>query len=457
MRILEIVLGKAKFIAPFLILLTFGQIIFGKHKWQYYPIYAFVLLYIIFIALNYFEVLILTQKMSRWIITIGIFTLSSSALFIYAFPKQKLPIPSGKYSIGTKIFELEDETRDEIYTKKEGDNRKIKYQIWYPSDDTIGYEKAKWITQGTLLTRPLAKSMFVPYFMLDQTTDIDSNSYVSAPISTELEKYPVVVISHGWKGFRELHTDFAEELASNGFIAVSIDHSYGSQAVAFEDGDVAYLNRKALPSLVTPSKFTESSNLLATTFGLDVALVLDDLEKQNNVNMDLEDKFDLDSIGVLGHSTGGGGDVYIALQDKRIKALMGLDAWVEPLDKKILEEGLSIPSLYLRSGRWKEKANNDHLYTIVDNSDNAMLIQMNQTTHVDFTMTYMISPLTETIGFTGKKGGRYGSGLQREMMLKFFDKNLRQNQELPENYLEEFVEKYDHLEVVDRKQRDSVQ
>ncbi|MGO1468618.1 MAG: alpha/beta hydrolase [Tissierella sp.] len=53
----------------------------------------------------------------------------------------------------------------------------------------------------------------MPAFILDHTADIDSNSYYKAPIDNTLDKYPLVIISHGWKGFRELNTDYAEELA----------------------------------------------------------------------------------------------------------------------------------------------------------------------------------------------------------------------------------------------------
>lgn len=41
--------------------------------------------------------------------------------------------------------------------------------------------------------------------------------------------------------------------------------------------------------------------------------------------------FDLKKIGVLGHSTGGGAAVLISLNDPRIRSLVGLDAWVEPI------------------------------------------------------------------------------------------------------------------------------
>jgi hypothetical protein len=44
-------------------------------------------------------------------------------------------------------------------------------------------------------------------------------------------------------------------------------------------------------------------------------------------------------IGLLGHSTGGA-DVAVAINDIRIKALVGMDDWVEPIyDDDEIEKG----------------------------------------------------------------------------------------------------------------------
>lgn len=423
--------------------------IVGKLRWQYYPLYLLAVLYFILLLMSFFKGFNLSTRNAKWIFGVGIFLIIISIILYLILPKEKLPIPSGEFKIGTRSFDVEDPSREEFYTEEENDFRKIKYQVWYPTDITEGFKKVKWISDGVVVTRQLARSMYLPAFMLDHTVDIDSNSYSHAPISTVKENYPVVVISHGWSGFRELHTDFAEELASNGFIAVSIDHTYGSQAVKFENGEVALLNEEALPSEANPVKFNGASNRLATTYGEDVALVLDDLEKLNQINPDFRDKLDLEALGVLGHSTGGGGDVYIAIKDKRIKALLGLDAWVAPLKTSVLEKGLSVPTLFLRSEQWSRGPNNIGLNTVMSHSQKATLIQMNQTNHIDFSMAYMYSPITKYIGFTGKLGGRKSSEIQREFILRFFDQNLKHPNEHGTNYLAEIVNKYENLKLID--------
>jgi len=446
--IIEFLIEKAKFLVPLIIILLVASRIFSKTRWQFYPIYIIVLIYFILVLLNYFNVLNISPFIGKWILGLSIFLIVISTLLFLVFPKASLPNPTGKYRVGTRVFELEDKTRDEIYTKDKNDKRRLKYQVFYPVDNTKGLDRAKWMVDGLELTRKLASSMHMLPFMLDHTVDIKANSYWGANLSKDLDKYHLVLISHGWKGFRELHTDFAEELASKGFIAVSIDHTYGSQAVKFEDGSVAFLNEDALANLGNPFNYNSDSNVLVRTYGEDVASVLNDLEALNKNDPNFKDKLNLDSIGLLGHSTGGGGDVYIGLKDKRVKAILGLDAWVSPLTQKELSIGLNMPSLFLRSEEWSKGPNNTALDIIINNSSKASLIQVNKTKHVDFTMAYMYSPLLKYVGFSGMEGGREGARLQREIILKFFEKHLSSDISIKDDYLNNIINLNDNLKAI---------
>ena len=449
MGFISFILEKSKAIGLLVILVAIGHVMLGKSRWQYYPIYLVCILYFALVLLNYFNLLELNNIMSKFIIASGILLILVSIVFLLVLPKSEVPKPSGKFPIGTRVYELEDKARDEEYSQDKGAKRKIKYQIWYPADTTDGFKRAKWISDGLIVTRQLAKNMGLPFFMLDHTAKIYSNSYIGAPINPALNNYPVVLISHGWKGFRELHTDYAEELASNGFIAISIDHSHGSQAVKFKDGTVIYLNNEALPDNVSSKEYDKNSNLLVKTYGNDVGSVLEDLEKLNNIDGDFKGKLNLNGVGLLGHSTGGGGHVYISQKDKRIKAILGLDPWVNPIEVEKLKLGLSIPTLFLRSEQWAIGPNNTALKHLMDKSEDITLIQMNGTNHVDFTMTYMYSPITKYVGFTGKLGGRYSSEIQKEFILSFFNENLRNIDKSNKNYLSDIVDKYEHLEFAD--------
>ena len=434
-------LEKSKLIGFFIIVLFGIHLIFDKIKWQFYPLYFLVLIYLVMIIFNYINILSITPRGSKWLLGMGGFLVLSSLSLNAIFPTDSVAIPSGPFKIGTQTFELTDENRTEAYSDSMDSPRKIKVQVWYPTDNVENLNRVKWISEGKTLTRQLAKSMHAPYFLLDHLADIDSNSYEDALISKAFESYPVVVISHGWKGFRELHTDYAEALASNAYIAISIDHTYGSQYVSFENGEEAFLNKDALPSIVSPSQFNDHANQLATTYGDDVKLVLDDLP---NLKLNL----DLNRIGLLGHSTGGGGDVYASTTDKRVKALLGFDAWVNPLKPETLKKGLSMPALFVRSEQWGKGPNNKALDTIIKNSDQSSFLQMDETKHVDFSMSYMISPILEHVGFIGKLGGEQSSEIQKRLILDFFNQTLKRDEPYSSEFLKAIISEYDALNLV---------
>lgn len=450
MNLLEFLLGKYRVISALLILGLAIHIVFGRPRWQFYPLYVLGALYFILVISNNIGLLNLSNTMGKWISGVGIFLLFISIIFLLVFPMEKLPKTSGRYSIGTRTYDLVDSSRQAVYSDELNENRKIRYQVWYPIDDTDGYEKSKWIQDGKALTRQLATNMHLPFFMLDHTNLIDSNSYIDAPISKNLESYPIVIISHGWLGFREIHTDFGEELASNGYIAVSIDHTYGSQAVKFEDGTVAYLKPEALPDADSTSNFAKHANKLVRTYGEDVISMMDELENLNNT-LEFKEKLDLEKIGLLGHSTGGGGNVYAAFKDSRVKAVMGLDAWVIPIESNFSEEGLDMPSLFIRSEQWASFPNNRSARKLVQMSKDSYFAEIEKSKHVDFSMAYMYSPVSKLIGFTGRLEGRKASEIQRDAIVKFFDKNFKGELAYNADYIIELMEKYEELVEVDVK------
>lgn len=412
--------------ATFLSLIV--HLIMESTRWQLFPMYIVV---IITIGMTLFYIFIIKEFQKKRAIRIISFVVSGililvSGASIYAFPVNEIPLPSGEFSIGTESFVLVDEDREEIYGV-EG-NRKIKIQVWYPAESTEGYDLVPWLEDGRVVAEALAVDTGLPSFVLNHTELIMSNSYREAPISESSEDYPIVVISHGWRGFKNLHTDLAEELASIGYIVVGIDHTYGSVATVFSDEEIAFLNLDALPDRDETSDFIGNANTLVNTYAGDITLAINELEKMNagDGSTRFEGKLDLANIGLLGHSTGGGAGAAVAINDDRIKALFGMDSWVEPIDDIEIEKGLHIPCVFIRSQAWATGLNNHNLNTLVDdNLDNTRLYQIKGTTHYDFSMAYMYSPLTENLGMTGENEGDLLVEIYRSMLKDFFDQTLK--------------------------------
>lgn len=421
---------KMKLLPYLTFILFIMHLYFESSRWQLYPLYLLNFIYLVFVILPVLKVdkIKIKKHTKKTIVVCLILLLFISSASVLAFPVYKMPLASGHYPIGTESYDLVDPSRNAIYSDNLNNDRKIKIQIWYPADSVEGFNKVPWFEDGLVVAQALARDMNLPSFMLNHTALVMSNSYGKAPISDDLETYPVVIISHGWSGFRNLHTDLAEELASQGYIVVGIDHTYGSQVTVFNDKEVAYLNYEALPKRKITPNFLEYANTLVTTYAQDIKFTIDELEK---INLSEEmsrfsGKLDLSNIGLLGHSTGGGADVALAIEDDRIKSLIGMDAWVEPIEASEIEKGLNMPALFIRSGQWETGYNNENLLSLINRSSvRSELYQINDTTHYDFSMVYMYSPLTKYIKLTGKYKGEYVSLILKEIISDFFNVNLR--------------------------------
>ena len=405
MRILEL------FVLILSLLLFVGSYM-KLHKWQLYSGSLLVLmgiLTLIFEGLRY-EVLIILILLAlsyipyqpflkvRRLFTVII--IGAMFLLILAFPVYRMPTPTGTYDIGTTTYQVNDDSRIEIYGSQEG-IRKFNFQIWYPFIKTDEQNIAPWLRDQEVTSQALSRDFGFPGFLLNQTKFVTSHSYLDADF-TEETSYPIVIISHGWSGTKYLHSDLGENLASQGFIAVSIEHTYGSVASVI-DGEVIAKQNDALTGFADSTLNLASNTRLMMTYGLDIIATIDFLETLNSNENDIfYNHLDLDHIGAVGHSTGGGGMIYAALHDDRIQAIIGLDAWVEPIRDVLNEKTLSIPSLFLRSEAWEDGPNNDVLIPMLQNATSeTQLFRINGTTHYDFAMVYMYTSLAKTLGFSG--------------------------------------------------------
>ena len=154
-----------------------------------------------------------------------------------------MPLPTGSYDIGTRVYQVNDTSRTEIY----GDAdtfRKFNFQIWFPFEKTNEKDRAPWLIDQEVTSQALSKDFGFPGFLLNQTKYVISHSYLNADF-TEEKTYPIVILSHGWGGTKYLHSDLGEMFASEGFIAVSIEHTYGSVASVI-DNEVIFKQNNAL-------------------------------------------------------------------------------------------------------------------------------------------------------------------------------------------------------------------
>lgn len=405
------------------------QIALQGTRWNFVLLYLFGLTFTPLLLYRMIKRAPISQvKIIKSLKIIGVlFTLVSSFL-LYAFPIPELTAPSGLYPVGTTSFDMTDASRTEAYGDIAEGNRKFMVQVWYPAENVEKLQKAPWLSDGDAVTVGLARLGHMPGFAFDQLALVTSNAYADAAVSTAQEKYPVILLSHGWSSSRLLHTNMAEALASNGYIVIGIEHTYGSIATAFNSGDVAYFSEKTLPSIDYSPDFLKNGNQLIKTFAGDISYVLDSLDAVNQGTLgpsQLKGTLDLNKIGLLGHSTGGGAAVLTALHDDRIKSMLIYDPWVEPIETEEIEIGLDVPTLIFRSDEWENGTNDGPLLKLIDNSKSETnLFQVHQADHSDFTLMYLFSPLTKDLNMLGEIDGDRLSRLQGQLDVAFFNETL---------------------------------
>jgi dienelactone hydrolase len=233
-----------------------------------------------------------------------------------------LPAPTGRDCLGTVALHLRDTTRTDPWVPAHP-LREIMVQIWYPARSTRGHLPAPWLSSGAV---PHFAEAFG--FPADQIRATATHGRVGAPVARKAGGHPVVLYSPGLGGDRGTSTALAEDLASHGYIVVTVDHTHDASEVEFPDGRVEVA---ALP----PELDDEVIGRVADVRTADIRFVLDQLAVLNaGGNPDagrrrlpegLRGAFDLDRVGMFGHSLGGSTAAASMHVDRRLKAGVNLD------------------------------------------------------------------------------------------------------------------------------------
>lgn len=328
-------------------------------------------------------------------------------------PIPEMPIPSGPFPVGTQTFLVTESERLEEYglpEPEEGEERpepsaprRFVVQAWYPASDVAGLETVEWNPDFDEVGPALAGRLGIPGLFISHAGGVRSSSYADAPpVSGRL---PVVIYSHGWTGFRTIALNQMEALASRGFIVLAADHTYGAVATVLPGGEVIEYDPRALPDEeeVGPEAYQEATERLVATFADDIVSILDGLEAgASGPFFQLAPEPDLTRVGVFGHSAGGGAAVRVCIDDDRCKAVLGLDAWVNPIPDRVVARELAQPSMFLRSDDWRGTPNDGRLRGLAERSPSVSYwMDVVGARHNDFVLMPLLSPVTDRLGLTG--------------------------------------------------------
>ncbi|OOC06814.1 alpha/beta hydrolase [Amycolatopsis azurea DSM 43854] len=316
-----------------------------------------------------------------------------------------LPAPTGPYAVGSTDLHLIDHSRQDPWVP--GAVRELMVTVRYPALPS-GKPKAPYMAPGVakVVAEGDAVKLGMPADQLDYR--FPTHSRPGAPALGG--DRPVVLYSPGGTLPRSHGTTLQEQLASEGYVVVAVDHTYEAEAVEFPGGRVA---KKALP----PSSIEVSKRMIDTRVR-DTRFVLDSLG--------------LSHVGMFGHSAGGftAGETMVA--DRRVVAGANLDGSMahsqsQRIFGRVADEGLDRPFLLMSAGdhsaasdaSWQEFQRNQRGWT--------REVRLPDGEHFSFTDYQALLPQlgNAPAAFIGTVDPARSVAVQRARLSAFFGKNLR--------------------------------
>ncbi|MFJ9458582.1 alpha/beta hydrolase family protein [Kitasatospora sp. NPDC101447] len=273
-----------------------------------------------------------------------------------------LPEPTGPYPIGTTAVHLTDAGREDPW--KPGQRRELMISLWYPTSRPADpADRAPYM-------EPAAGEHFggadgvglINYGTTPGSTDwsgIRTHARNDAPALPG--RRPVVLYSPGLGDPRTWGTALVEDLASRGYVVVTVDHTYEASEVAFPGDELA---TSVLPGMLGQPDLDIGAVLRKSMAArvADTRFVLDELTclgGRKDLPSGLAGALDLDRIGMVGHSAGGFTALQTMHDDPRIAAGINLDGQLHfpgPDGRtgvflpSVAEDGLDRPFLLMGTG-----------------------------------------------------------------------------------------------------------
>ena len=351
-------------------------------------------------------------------------------------PLKDLPKPDGEFIVGTDIMILEDTNRLEYFTEDENDFRKIILQVWYPAiakNDSI----YPYLDYQHVRIPYIANRLGVSEKIIEHISGVKANSYYKARHVNK--EFPIIIFSHGLGGNRTQNTANIESLASNGYIVYAIEHTFDANITVFNDS-TSYPFKSYLHADVDKEEFYNVRIPQIITRAKDISFLIDQITLFKSQGLYLGRISDINSIGVFGHSFGGGTAALSSYLDSRIDACLGLDAWFEPMPPTIINSGINIPFCWIGQIQkdWTTAPYNEQqlLAFHENNKNDSYIIEIEDTKHMDYADIPYITRVSRLMGLSGKAGKNITLDLSETINL-FFDNYLKNENNLWMKTLEE--------------------
>lgn len=263
--------------------------------------------------------------------------------------------------------------------------------------------------------------------------------------NTGAEQFPLVLFSHGAFGYYQSNTSTYMELASHGYVVVSMDHPYHSFFTKDSDGKLITVNPEFLNEVMrvdsdeaAPEEVMELSHKWLDIRTADMGFVLDSLEDgavPSDVCTILANA-DPEQIGLMGHSLGGAASVQLGRDREDIDAVIDIDGTMlgeqlafENGAYKYNEAPYPVPVLALDNEKHhqvnlEQQAAYANWY-VMEHAKDGMETWIAGSEHMNFTDLPLFSPILAAKLGTGSRDARECVEIMNEVVLQYFDHYLQ--------------------------------
>ena len=330
----------ARLLASLAILGLGIQLRLDGYRWQMLPAYVLVVSVVVLAAMTRPSL----ETLRRWISAGEWILCLIAASTILAFPLPREPLPTGPFGVGTDVRYLVDASRRETLKPGVQGPRELMIQFWYPTAKVSAQPaRQRW------------------WEWLSERQEPRLQAVTDAPLASAEKSYPVLIFSPSWHGQRWQNRFQMDELASQGFIVVGIDHPYSSTLTVFPDGRRAEAEPIDFFDLSSDEALARSTVWIETVLRVrvkDIEFVADELEKIDAKGSGdrFSERLDLNRLGVFGYSFGGATAAQVCWEDPRFKAGMNMSG---SMYGEVAEVGIRQPFLFL--GEWAPRPTADEL------------------------------------------------------------------------------------------------
>ena len=386
------------------------------------------------------------RALGRWTIALTLLTLFVPLPWLW--PVMRLPKPAGPFSVGTSWLTVTDSTRRERFGPAAA-VRAFPVKVWYPAAPG---------TSGTLAPYSAAEEPTfgaIPAAMFRQLALVKTHSLLSVPIAPDPARFPVIIFSHGYGGYPAQNTPQMEELASQGYVVLSIGHPGEAGAVSFPDGRLVMMDSALLAVLKQSASGPGASKALAAMsradsartapdrrdawraiiaatpeplrslslveWAADTKALVDRLEQMNRDGAGalFAGRLDLERLGIAGMSYGGATAGEFCRVDRRCKAGFNLDGGQYG---GLIDDSLTVPFFILAS----EQAYAVHRPVLDVLKGPAFLVRVPKTNHLGLTDMALMAPvLYRWSGVTGRLDPSRREAIMTRYLVGFFDSYLK--------------------------------